>query len=47
LEIKKLDLLELIKQAKPSKDRKRLTAFIEAGYDDPDHPRGHRKASWI
>jgi hypothetical protein len=45
LEVEKLDLLELVKQAKSSKDRKRLTALIEAGYDDPDHPRGHRKAS--
>jgi hypothetical protein len=45
LEVEKLDLLELLKQAKSSKDRQRLTALIEAGYDDSNHPRYHDKAS--
>jgi hypothetical protein len=44
-EVEKEDLLELIRQAKDRAGRKRLTALLAAGYDDPTHPRGRRKAS--
>jgi hypothetical protein len=43
-EVEREDLLELIRQAKDRAGRKRLTALLEAGYDDPAHPRGRRKA---
>jgi hypothetical protein len=43
-EVEREDLLELIRQAKDRAGRKRLTALLEAGYDDPTHPRGRRKA---
>jgi hypothetical protein len=42
-EVEREDLLELIRQAKDRAGRERLTALIEAGYDDPTHPRGRRK----
>jgi Transposase DDE domain len=44
-EVEREDLLEILRQAKDRAGRKRLTALFAAGYDDPTHPRGRRKAS--
>lgn len=41
-EVEKQDLVELLHQAKDRAGRERLNAWIEAGYDDPTHPRGRR-----
>jgi hypothetical protein len=44
-EAEREDLLELLRRAKDRDGRKRLKDVIEAGYDDPAHPRGRRKVS--
>jgi hypothetical protein len=44
-EVEREDLLEDLRQAKDHAGRKRLTDLFAAGYDDPTHPRGRRKAS--
>jgi len=43
-EAEREDLLELVHRAKDRAGRRRLTALLEAGYDDPAHPRGRSKA---
>jgi hypothetical protein len=43
-EVEREDLLELVRRAKDRAGRKRLTDLLAAGYDDPTHPRGRRKA---
>ena len=43
-EVEREDLLEILRRAKDRAGRKRLTALFAAGYDDPTHPRGRRKA---